>query len=253
MKCNDARKLLHPYLDSELDTKSSLEVEQHLASCAECAGLFEAESKFDARLREALRRGERTPALWHAIESRLDPGRRAVSQYRWALAAAAAVVLLAGVWFLRAARPLDLALAAGECHNAYVQRITSPEFTGPVPERIVRELGEHLDATAFNYRPTWPGFSADGARFCHVRNVPTAVILGHYENLPVSLLVFKKSELAQFPSTKARLEAGEAVVCSHTGRYEFAVRIIDDHVVCLVAETSKETLERLVESVTNKT
>jgi anti-sigma factor RsiW len=253
VKCNEARKLLNPYLDSELDTKSSLEVEQHLASCTECAGLFEAESKFDARVRDALRGGERTPALWDAVESRLHPAHDVISNFRWVLAAAVAVALLAGIWFVRAARPLDLAIAAGECHNTYVQRITSPEFNGPVPDRIVRELGNQLDAAAFDYRPTASGFSADGARFCHVRNVPTAVILGHYENVPVSLLVFKRSELVQFPTTKARLETGEAVVCSHTGRYEFAVRIIDDHVVCVVAETNKETLESLAKSITTKT
>jgi anti-sigma factor RsiW len=253
MKCDEARKLLNPYLDSELDAKSSLEVEQHLASCTECGGLFEAEKKFDARFRDAFRRGERTATLWDAVESRLHPARHVISSFRWALAAAAAIALLAGVWFLRAARPLDLALAAGECHNAYVQRITSPEFNGRVPDRIVKELGDHLDTAAFDYRPTASGFSTDGARFCHVRNVPTAVILGHYGNVPVSLVVFKRSELTQFPATKARLESGEAVVCSHTGHYEFAVRIIDDHVVCLVAETDKATLESLARSITTKT
>src|SRR5712692_1601597 len=108
MKCNEARKLLNPYLDSELDTKSNLEVEQHLASCTECAGLFEAESKFDARVRDALRRGERTPALWDAVELRLHPARHVIKSYRWALAAAAAIALLGMVWFLRAAQPLDL-------------------------------------------------------------------------------------------------------------------------------------------------
>lgn len=253
MKCNEARKLLNPYLDSELDTKSSLEVEQHLAACIECAGLFEAEGKFDARIRDALRRGEPTPALWDAIESRLHPARHVSSNVRWVLAAAAAVALLAGVWFVRTTRPLDLAIAAGECHNAYVQRITSPEFNGPLPDRIVRELGDQLDASAFAYRPTASGFSTDGARFCHVRNVPTAVVLGHYQNMPVSLLVFKRSELTQFPATKERLDSGEAVICSHTGRYECVMRIIDNHVVCLVAETDKETLETLARSIAAKT
>lgn len=253
MKCDEVRRSLWPHLDSELDVKTSLEVEHHLGSCVECAGLFEAETKFSQRISSALGKSERTPALWAAAEARIRPAHRIFTIWRRPLAAAAAVALLAGVWFVHGARSLDLAIAAGECHNAYVQRITSPEFNGPVPERIVRELGDQLDPAAFAYRPTASGFSADGARFCHVRNVPTALILGHYANVPVSLLVFKKSELAQFPSARARLESGEAVVCGRTGRYEFAMRIIDDHVVCLVAETNKDTLESLAKSVSNKT
>lgn len=252
MKCDEVRRSLGPHLDSELDVKTSVEVEHHLGSCTECAGLFEAETKFSMRISNAVRKGDRTPALWAVVEARIRPANRLFTIWRWPIAAAAAVALLAGVWFVHGARSLDLAAAAGECHNAYVQKITSPEFNGPVPERVVRELGDQLDTAAFDYRPSASGFSVDGARFCHVRNVPTAVILGHYANVPVSLLVFKRSELVHFPATKARLETGEAVVCSHTGRYEFAVRIIDDYVVCVVAETNKDTLESLAKSVTNK-
>lgn len=252
MKCSEARKLLQPYLDSELDAKNSLEVEHHLASCAECAGLFEAEKKFGDRISSALRKGERTPALWTRVESRIQPTQRIVSIFRWPLAVAttAVVVLLAAVWLLREARPLDLAAAAGECHNAYVQQITSPEFNGPLPEWIARELDNHLDAAAFDYRPTTSGFHTEGARFCHVANVPTALILGHYEEVPVSLLIFKKSELTHFPKTKARLEAGEPVVCSRTGRYQFAARFLDGYVVCIIGEAPRPVLENLLSSIT---
>src|SRR5207237_9710275 len=64
MKCAEVRKFVRLYLDSELDVKTSFEVEQHLESCAECAGLFEAEKKFDARLDKFLRGYMPTPALW---------------------------------------------------------------------------------------------------------------------------------------------------------------------------------------------
>ncbi len=239
------------HLDSELDAQSALEVEQHLESCAECAGLFEAEKKFGDRIASALRKGQSTPALWTTVESRIRPAQRVVSIFRWPIAApaAAAVVLLGAVWLVRAARPLDLAAAAGECHNAYVQQITSPEFNGPLPEWIARELDNHLDAAAFDFRPATSGFHTDGARFCHVANVPTALILGHYENVPVSLLIFKKSELAHFPKTKARLESGESVVCSRTGRYQFAARFFDGHVVCIISEAPRPVLENLLKSV----
>jgi anti-sigma factor RsiW len=57
-----------PYLDSELDTKTTLEIEQHLTACPACARLFAAEQKLEARIAAGLNRGSRTAALWAQIE-----------------------------------------------------------------------------------------------------------------------------------------------------------------------------------------
>ena len=77
MKCAEVRKFVRLYLDSELDTEHSFEVERHLESCAECAGLFEAEKKFDDRLGRFLGRGAATRTLWRNIESQISPVRLA--------------------------------------------------------------------------------------------------------------------------------------------------------------------------------
>jgi hypothetical protein len=68
MKCHKVRTLLDPYLDSELDVRTSSEIHQHLATCAECRRTFVAEEARLAQLTEALRRGQSTPALWAAAE-----------------------------------------------------------------------------------------------------------------------------------------------------------------------------------------
>ena len=57
-----------PYLDSELDARTSLEIEQHLKACPACARLFAEEEKLEARIKASLKRGQRTPALWAQIE-----------------------------------------------------------------------------------------------------------------------------------------------------------------------------------------
>ncbi|MCA1658886.1 MAG: zf-HC2 domain-containing protein, partial [Verrucomicrobiaceae bacterium] len=150
MKCAEVRSLVQLYLDSELDSKDSLEVSEHLESCAECAGLFEAEKNFSGRLKSFLRSGPRTVGLWTKIESKIGqphPIARAFSVFpsRWFAAAAAVLLLFVGglVWIK--AQPLDLAKAAGECHNAYVHRLAAPEFTGAVPHEIQKEFGAELD------------------------------------------------------------------------------------------------------------
>src|SRR2546425_132448 len=155
MKCAEVRKFVRLYLDSELDAKHSFEVEQHLESCVECAGLFEAEKKFDVQ----------------------------------------------------------------------------------------------LDTAAFAYLPSQTTFSSSGARLCHVEGVPVALILGHCGETPVSMIVFKKSEIDRFPETKRKLESGDPIACSHSGRYQFAARFVDDHVVCVVGDRPRPALEDLLRTV----
>jgi len=249
MKCAEARNFVRLYLDSELDAKNSFEVEQHLESCAECAGLFEAEKKFDDRLGRFLRHGQATRALWEKIETQIAPSRSHRVKALWPLALAATLVIAASVIFLTRSRTLDLANAVEECHSAYVHQITAPEFSGPVPEKIAQQFGGRLDAGAFAYRPSEPAFTSSGARLCHVEGVPVALILGRCAETPVSMIVFRKSELDHFPQTKRKLESGDPIACSRSGRYQFAARFIDDHVVCVVGDEPRPVLEDLLRAV----
>jgi len=68
MNCHEIQSLAGPYLDSELDAKTSLAIQQHLAACPACARQFGAEQQFAARLATALRRGEASPELWNRAE-----------------------------------------------------------------------------------------------------------------------------------------------------------------------------------------
>jgi anti-sigma factor RsiW len=249
MKCAEVRKFVRLYLDSELEAKESFEVEQHLQSCAECAGLFEAEKKFDGRLRQFLRRGLATPALWEKIEAQIARVHVRGIKPLWPLALAASVTIAAGAVFFAKSRSLDLANAVEECHSAYVHQITTAEFTGAVPEKFAQQFAGRLDAGAFAYRPSEPAFTSSGARLCHVQGVPVALILGHCAETPVSMIVLKKSELDHFPQTKRKLESGDPIACSRSGRYQFAARFIGDHVVCIVGDEPRPVLEDLLKTV----
>lgn len=251
MKCAEVRKLIQLYLDSELDSKNSFEVAEHLESCAECAGLFEAEKKFSGRLSKFLRSGSRTVSLWREIEAQIEPARAPARSFSWFATAAAMVVLFAGGLFWIKTQPLDLAKAAGQCHSAYLQRLAGPEFTGAVPREIEKDFGAELDIAAFAYHPAAAGFSSRGARFCHITNVPCALIMGDFGKVPVSVIVFETAGLAQFPQARERLASGDSVVCSRSGRYHFAMRVVDSHVVCVVAEAPQSVVENLAKSVTD--
>lgn len=68
MNCDELQPLQGPYLDSELDARTSLEIEQHLKSCANCARVFAELQTLDGQLKAGLNHGQRTAALWDRIE-----------------------------------------------------------------------------------------------------------------------------------------------------------------------------------------
>ena len=71
MKCDQVRQLHDPCLDSELDARTTLEIQQHLATCSECARSFAAAAQLDARVMASLKQGQRTAAVWEQVEQQV--------------------------------------------------------------------------------------------------------------------------------------------------------------------------------------
>jgi anti-sigma factor RsiW len=82
MKCEEVQTLHGPYLDSELDAKNSLEIEQHLKTCPGCARRFAEAEKLDTRLMAGLNHGPRTAVLWEQIEHSVVGAGAAASRLR---------------------------------------------------------------------------------------------------------------------------------------------------------------------------
>lgn len=256
MKCNEARNLVVAYLDSELDARTSQEIQLHLQSCADCAELFAREERFNERVARLFRGGQLTPALWENIESGLRPGRREHRLGRsWRTVALGVVTVLALVGVVMFTAPLlpgsalDLARAVEQDHGEFVTGRMRAAFAGSVPEELAREYEGRLDVDAFAVRPAAEGFRYEGARLCHLSGVPVAWTLGRIRQTPVSLVVFRRNQLDHFPKAKKRLESGESMVCSKTGRYQFAVRLVNGYVVCLIGELERTELEAVLQSV----
>lgn len=112
MTCNDVQTLLHGYIDYELDPAKSLEIDQHLQQCHECAkelagfqalsraiaqdaAYYRAPDSLQEKVRLPLRQGIDSPRA-AAVGSRSA----GASWLRWIPLAAAATVLigLAAIW-----------------------------------------------------------------------------------------------------------------------------------------------------------
>lgn len=105
MNCLEARRLLHAYIDEELDAENSLEVEQHLRNCQGCSRDY----RHYLSLRTAIREGSlyfSTPELLRRrVQSsvrRADQSAGIVRRVSWRALSVAAALLFAlfGAWGL---------------------------------------------------------------------------------------------------------------------------------------------------------
>lgn len=253
MRCHEARALCGPYLDSELDVKSSLDVEQHLGICPECARCFAAEKRVEERMATALQVGEKTDSLWRKVEAEVSaPRAKAGGWSRKWLQFAAVLATVAALAFLWLREPkLDLVVAVAHDHAEFVAGELKPQFAQRPSAEVLGQVKGRLDAAAFDTLPSAPEFRLEGKRLCHLSGVPVAWALARIGENPVSVIVFRRDEVNQFPQFRERLKSGHAVICSRSGRYQFAARIVGDHVVCAVAELPRTQLEDLVRTVPN--
>ncbi len=134
MTCREVLRDLETYLDGELPVRETLEVAEHLASCASCAAREEQARAARAHLRLTAPRPEIPPALRERIAAALDRADRMALRASplagrrpfWlaTVAAAAAAVLLA-VWIGRPTGPAPLALELVAQHMS-VARLPEP-------------------------------------------------------------------------------------------------------------------------------
>src|SRR6516162_5587369 len=72
MKCEEASRFLSPYLDSELDPKTSFEISAHCDQCPFCRDRFDAERRIERSLAVELKKSEaRDAELWRQARARV--------------------------------------------------------------------------------------------------------------------------------------------------------------------------------------
>ena len=155
MQCQEARKWISPYLDSELDPTKTFEVSQHLESCAPCRDRFEKEGRADELIGAALRR-EESFVNWTAIERQiLAPARRVIPiRPKWLLAAAACVAFILisqGDWLGSTVAAHPAQWAVDELHTLSPDCLPFPEGRGCTPNEI-----NEIAATALDCRLAIP-------------------------------------------------------------------------------------------------
>jgi anti-sigma factor RsiW len=215
VNCDETRRLLHGYVDGELDLPAALALEEHLRDCAACAQAHAALRDLRAAVQGADLYHPAPPALRDRVRAAIrrdGEAGRAPRKFPWrglAVAASLAFVLLAGWDTVRALapRPADdrvaEALVAGhvraqmlDSHRVDVessdQHTVKPWFEGKVdfapPVFDLRKVNVELI----------------GGRLDYVNNRPVAVLVYRERKHHIDLYVWPSAGGAAGPSSSSR-------------------------------------------------
>lgn len=190
MNCREFEARLHPYVDGELSVGETAAAEAHCAECWACAARVRHEREF----RELLRRQPREtapPELKRRLQARLRVERRRTMLRTWfalpAVAAAAAALVVFGLWSAqRAAPPLVADLV--DKHIAYAQINGPAELPSTDPAQIRQWFRQRagLSVAVPDFSPA--GIALLGARLVDAQERQAAYLL--YEKGMTLLSVF---------------------------------------------------------------
>jgi anti-sigma factor RsiW len=207
LKCEESQKLLHGYVDGELDLVGSLEIEQHLQECSDCAeaykrlqalrqkiqssGLYErAPLALHERIRASLRQGSQADRTGEADQV----GRAVKSQadfhelrWRWfSIAASLAIIALIGWNVFRTSLP-------SSAENMLAQEVISSHVRSLMANHLmdVASSDQHTVKPWFNgqldFSPTVKDLANEGFPLVGGR-------LDYLDNHTVAALVYKRHQ-----------------------------------------------------------
>ncbi|MBS1857892.1 MAG: zf-HC2 domain-containing protein [Acidobacteria bacterium] len=245
--CGHTREHLDAYLDHELPAETGSEILRHLETCPACAADAEARGTLKSRVRAAARAIVPPPELAVRVRLRLceEPARRWWQPAwgaapRWAMAAAFALILGAGVWYTGRPQPLP-ALDDRPAQGAFIRRISAGlagvlrpgladhvhcavfrryPANGPSAAEMLAELGSYRDllgAVSAAIPKSWHVVMAhrcsyQGRKYAHV-------ILRDGDRL-ISLVVTRREQGESFSGmTPARTIGGAAIYAAEAGGF----------------------------------
>jgi anti-sigma factor RsiW len=197
MNCHEARDMIHPYVDGELDVVKTLEIETHIRGCAGCTAVHQN----IAALRSSIRDGSvyfRAPV---GLERRIRlnmPRPLVVTRRSWLrnwVPAAAAVVLIATMTWVAARR------VGGGPEMLLASEVTSAHVRSLMAEHLwdIKSTDQHTVKPWFdgklNFAPDVrdfkdESFSLEGGRLDYLAGRPVAALVYRHEKHYINLFVW---------------------------------------------------------------
>lgn len=258
MRCKEYIKYLGPYMDSELDTKTCVEIASHLESCQDCRTRFSQEQEIERLLAEKLREERMPKHMWNTVQRSVhtaDDTPESVSgrwfNLRWFVPAVAAVALVIGLsiffFWVKTPEVKTLALALQEVHERYL----SDEIT--VKGDVVWPKG--FEQTALPGRLPRSGnigghdIELLGGRPYYVGDVELALLEYRCCGEPISVFVLRKEDLENFPRARDLLDSNKGSVSVASENTNLMMVDVGDAVVCGASSHELNTFLKAFERV----
>jgi anti-sigma factor RsiW len=236
MKCEEVSHYLSPYLDSELDPKTSFEMSSHFSQCESCHERFEAERRIESAMSVELKRSAaRDETYWNRAK---DQAFRPKGNGRvWALGLLAVVAASVCVMAIRnhprggLAEDLRNEFAAFEAGRWQLEILGSD--SGQVETFCRDRLG-----LAIHVPEKIGNFELEGARRCSLRGATTAFISYRSVSRHIVAFIFSADHLDRYAQT----DQVQAPSLDETQDLRVLALRSGWKVICAVGSTSAEEL-----------
>lgn len=255
MNCQEARKHWDLYYDSEGDAEVHFRVNEHLQRCPECSAWFDAQSRLETSLVEAIAgngTNEDQRIDWQKVldAAGVNAGQ---SRHRWrsnwavllVAAATLALALASLATYMSDSGGPSLTELSADLHRHIATGNLRPDFESDSDLAVERYL---IGRVSFPVRcppRENSGFMVQGAGLSEIDGQPVAYVLGAVEHDAVSIFVLPKGSLHRFPREHNRLEELRPQ-SGRVGGYRVVYSVIDRNLVLVVGSSSPEKLERVL-------
>jgi len=186
MKCQESARLLPGYFDSELDLLHTLEIEDHLSTCASCAAELESDRVLRAAILRSNLRYSAPPTVVRNVRAAVAnafPREARTRRWTWEWSFAAAALLLCAVltWKLfPVSTPTASAMLAKEAIADHI-RALMPGHLSDVESTDQHTVKPWFDGK-LDFAPPVENFSAQGfpligGRLDYLANHPAAALV----------------------------------------------------------------------------